>query len=315
MGIFGPPNVEKMKQKRDIEGLTKALRHKEVTIRHKAASALGELDDPQCADPLIAALDDIDEVVRTTAASNLTRVNMSVPEDVQKLANAIYAMANKDDALRCRAVEQLQELRDLRGLRALSAALMDTSSDVRKAAVTALSKFDVERAMEAITFAKVFDDKDRSVRIAFIATLGELAHPKAVDFLLAAFLSSSGDPELQEKVAFSMGRLARKMPDNPILQKFTTTAKQTKKNSQDQSEVMDAVDRLVSIYQQQPQGFIQGQNSPAELEIRRIGQILYDQGGMDLMRSTHASFASKCSIPGASRNLEHMWDGIGGWQG
>ena len=49
MGIlenfFGPPNIEKLKEKRDVKGLIKALSHKEWNIRRDAAKALGELND------------------------------------------------------------------------------------------------------------------------------------------------------------------------------------------------------------------------------------------------------------------------------
>lgn len=76
-----------------------------------------------------------------------------------------------------------------------------------------------------------------------------------------------------------------------------------------------AVKRLFAIYQKHPQGFVQGQGGPPEEEIRRIGQTLYDEGGMDLMRRVHAQFASECPIYGAPRNLEFMWHGVGAWLG
>jgi HEAT repeat protein len=119
MGIFGPPNVEKMKERRDMEGLSKALRHKEVAIRRKAAIALGELDDRQCVEPLITALDDTDEAVRATAASNLTRVSLNAPADVQNIASAICTLTDKDEALRYKAVEALEEYKDPRALSGL----------------------------------------------------------------------------------------------------------------------------------------------------------------------------------------------------
>ncbi len=41
MGLFGPPNVEKLKEKRDMNGLIKALSYeKDAYIRLKAAKAL-----------------------------------------------------------------------------------------------------------------------------------------------------------------------------------------------------------------------------------------------------------------------------------
>ena len=47
MGWFGPPNVEKMTIRRDVQGLTRALRYrKSSAIRREAARALGRLGDP-----------------------------------------------------------------------------------------------------------------------------------------------------------------------------------------------------------------------------------------------------------------------------
>lgn len=77
----------------------------------------------------------------------------------------------------------------------------------------------------------------------------------------------------------------------------------------------EIVDRLVAIYRQHPEGFIVDSGGGEEAEIRRIGGILNERGGMELMRAVHAQFAARCGVFGAPRNLEHMWGGIGRWQG
>lgn len=76
-----------------------------------------------------------------------------------------------------------------------------------------------------------------------------------------------------------------------------------------------AVNRLLDIYKRHPQGFIQGSGGASEQEIRNIGQRLDDLGGKGLMLAVHADFAAHCPCPGAARNLEFMWDGIGTWLG
>ena len=59
MPLFGPPNVEKLKAKRDVKGLIKALGYQEDDeIRSRAAAALGEIGDTRAVEPLIAALKD-----------------------------------------------------------------------------------------------------------------------------------------------------------------------------------------------------------------------------------------------------------------
>jgi hypothetical protein len=76
-----------------------------------------------------------------------------------------------------------------------------------------------------------------------------------------------------------------------------------------------AVDFLIYIYERHPQGFIHGTGSKEEQAVRRIGYVINNRGGFTLMQSVYESFARVCSIRGALRNLEHMWDGIGEWMG
>lgn len=55
MPLFGPPNIEKLKARKDVKGLAKALQdHRTVA---EAAAALGWLQDASAVPPLIAALD------------------------------------------------------------------------------------------------------------------------------------------------------------------------------------------------------------------------------------------------------------------
>jgi hypothetical protein len=71
----------------------------------------------------------------------------------------------------------------------------------------------------------------------------------------------------------------------------------------------------LAIYTEHPGGFLRGQGGAVEEEIRAIGQALHEAGGIELMRFVHAGFASKSGDPGAARNLEFLWDGIGNWLG
>ena len=59
MGLFGPPDVKKMHDRKDILGLIKALGYqKDCQIREAAAKALGEIGDARAVEPLIIALKD-----------------------------------------------------------------------------------------------------------------------------------------------------------------------------------------------------------------------------------------------------------------
>lgn len=59
MGLFGPPDVAKMKAKKDIKGLVKALGYqRDFHVREDAAKALGGIGDSRAVEPLIIALAD-----------------------------------------------------------------------------------------------------------------------------------------------------------------------------------------------------------------------------------------------------------------
>lgn len=63
------PNVEKLKEKREVVGLIKALEYKEDPyVRKEAAEALGEIGDKRAVDPLIKALKDKDVCEYATRA-------------------------------------------------------------------------------------------------------------------------------------------------------------------------------------------------------------------------------------------------------
>jgi HEAT repeat protein len=62
------PNIAKLKAKKDVERLTKALRDGDSLIRMSAANALGEIGDPRAVEPLAAALRDSHSEVANAAA-------------------------------------------------------------------------------------------------------------------------------------------------------------------------------------------------------------------------------------------------------
>ena len=83
MPLFGP-NIEKMKEKRDIEGLIKELGNKDIRIRIDAVKALSKL---KCTTGLTTALKNDGPKVRTEAISALDGVNE--PEVIDALINVL----------------------------------------------------------------------------------------------------------------------------------------------------------------------------------------------------------------------------------
>ncbi len=104
--LFFKPNVEKMKERGDVEGLIKALRHKDVSVRKKAAKALGDLNAKDAVDALIEALKDEDVDVRIEVARALGKVKDP------KAVDALLEVVRKDESLdvRIEAAKALKEI-------------------------------------------------------------------------------------------------------------------------------------------------------------------------------------------------------------
>ena len=94
MGLFGPPNVEKLKAKRDVKGLIKALNYKKYSnIRWSAANALGQIGDAQAVEALVAALNDKQWSVQEAAVKVLDSLGWQPLGNTQR---ALRAIARKE---------------------------------------------------------------------------------------------------------------------------------------------------------------------------------------------------------------------------
>ena len=112
MGIFGP-NIRKMKENHDIDGLIKALKHSDTVVRMDAAIALGEIRNIRAVEPLIDALKDT-EIVRWEAVWALGEIG-----DKRAVGPLINLLKDSDTNVRWDAAESLRKIRDPRGLDAL----------------------------------------------------------------------------------------------------------------------------------------------------------------------------------------------------
>lgn len=72
---FGKPDVKDMEQKKDVDGLIKALEYeKDVQVRREAAYILGKIGNASAVVHLIKALEDPDSYVRRQAADSLGNI-------------------------------------------------------------------------------------------------------------------------------------------------------------------------------------------------------------------------------------------------
>ena len=147
MPLFGPPNVEKLKSNRDVNGLIKALSDKKNEIRFSAAEALGDMGDIRAVEPLIVVLNaDSSMYAREIAAKALGKL-----KDARAVDSLITALKKTPSAgqLQENAAKALGEIKDTRAVEPLIAALFGGFPSKRQAAVKALDEFDDARAIRA----------------------------------------------------------------------------------------------------------------------------------------------------------------------
>lgn len=125
--MFFKPNIEKMKNKKDIKGLEKALKNKDVSIRVKAARALGEIGDDSVVDVLIRSLEDDSIDVKRSVVWALGKIGST------KAINALVdVLKNEEAGLKIEAAKALKEVSSKKAsevIQAISSAF-NVSKDV-----------------------------------------------------------------------------------------------------------------------------------------------------------------------------------------
>ena len=172
-GLFGPPNIEMLRQKRDVVGLLKALDHRDVSIRLSAENALNELGTADVKAIVDAALYASSVDARRWAMGALRKlgragvepiITAAQYEDPFKVAELlghsgigavevlIAHLEDEDVGVHWWAAVVLGEMEDADAVEPLIAALRDDDEDVREAAAEALGRIggpEAERALAA----------------------------------------------------------------------------------------------------------------------------------------------------------------------
>ncbi len=177
MALFGPPDIDALKAKHDVNGLIKALQHRrKESVRLEAIRALGELCDAYAVEPLIAILDDESEQVGAEAARALGRIRTA-----PATRPLIAALQHRHAAVRAAAAEVMPQLGDTRCIAPLIGLLIDAAPQVRTAAATTLTQMG-KPALDALIAA--LDDSREELRRGAAATLKSMGQP-AVQALIA----------------------------------------------------------------------------------------------------------------------------------
>jgi len=196
-GLLGPPDVEKLEDRKDVEGLIKALRYENWNVRVAAAEVLGKIGDTRAVEPLIQVLKDEYEVIgiRVTAAEVLGKIG-----DERAAEPLIQVLNDEDrrvqDSVRVQdsTKEALKKIGEL-AVEPLIQALKNRDSDVREAVAEVLDKLgwkpknDTEKAHYLIAKIDAYE-------------LGELGEP-AVKPLIQAL--KDGDEDVRSNAATALG--------------------------------------------------------------------------------------------------------------
>jgi HEAT repeat protein len=93
MGIFGKPNIEKQKEKKNTKGLIRSLKSRDIDIRIQAIKALEEIKDIKAVKALINTLYDENKKVRLRAANALSYLGWESENEEERI---VFLMAKKN---------------------------------------------------------------------------------------------------------------------------------------------------------------------------------------------------------------------------
>jgi HEAT repeat protein len=238
-----PPDIDQLRERKDIKGLIQALTYGNERMRWQAAESLGELGDLRGIEPLTKALRDTswevreiviwaigrirerekaEPLVRAQAVEQLILVLQHADWKLRRSAAAalcaigdprardafIHLLRDPDWRVRWEAAGALGKLKDSRGVPHLIAALHDVDWKVRWEAAGALGKI---RDPSAVTsLVEALRDLDWRVRWRAVSALAAIGDPRAIGPLFAAVQGS--DEDFRDFAMSALEELKKKAP-------------------------------------------------------------------------------------------------------
>ncbi|MBI3175231.1 MAG: HEAT repeat domain-containing protein [Chloroflexi bacterium] len=230
MPIFGPPNIEKLTAKRDIDGLIKALGYeKDAGIRQAAAKALisfGAL----AFNELAAALQDKNLNIRHGAAWVLGRAG-----DKRAVPFLLPMLKDPHPFIRQAAADSLGELGDGMAVGPLIHLSQDENNGVRKAVARALGELHDPKAVDTlISMLGISEVQDPLIKLLRISTpdaeiraiaawaLGEIKDSRSVEALILAVQKDASE-QVRKSAAWALGQLGDPRAIAPLTTLFMDT--------------------------------------------------------------------------------------------
>lgn len=212
MPLFGPPNIEKMKERGDSAGLIKVLSsEKSSRLRIDAVLALGYLRKPETVEPIIKALCDENINVAIACCEVLGEIG-----DKRAVEPLIYTTKNADSALLPNLIAALGKIGDIRAVDPLVSILKNRGDGINTCAAGALDQLNwvpndvesqtcywiakkewkkcIDLGYPAVEFLnRALGLNDREIRESIANTLGKIKDPRSIPALLLA-LKEEVDP-------------------------------------------------------------------------------------------------------------------------
>jgi HEAT repeat protein len=217
MGLFGPPDVKKLKAKHDVHSLIKALSYeKDDRIRVSAARALGDLKDVRTVKPLTTALKDNSEVVRRTACEELGKLGPLIRDPALRasIVPPLITLLNDGGPNIEDAAKALGAIGDARAVEPLIAALKN--ADFHYTGSNVLAKIGTS-AVEPLIAA--LNNGNIAIRNGAAKALGEIGDVRAVEPLISAF--TTGQPEQCHNTALALGKYHDERADAVLVAAFS----------------------------------------------------------------------------------------------
>jgi bilin biosynthesis protein len=172
-GLFwnDKPNINKMKNKKDIEGLIEALNYKDESIQLGAIKALGSANDPRAIDPLI-------KILRHYYFGNFATFALGKMGE-PAIEPLINSLKDKNINVRMKSAYALGLIGTETAVKPLNQLLDDENDTVRMDAAAALGMIGSKKAVEPLI--KSLKDKHWKVRENSACSLGLIGDKKAIE--------------------------------------------------------------------------------------------------------------------------------------
>jgi HEAT repeat protein len=210
MPLFGPPDVARLKAKRDVQGLIRALGYSADTdVRRAAATALGELGDRRAVEPLSLALrnPDWEHDWRDMGAAADALARLGAPS----VGPLISALAYHSTVVRVSAAEALGAI-GRPAVGPLVALLGDADLETRETAAQVLTDIGADAIDQLV---EALNDESTGRRLRAAEVLGKIGDQRAVEPLIRALKDQL--PGVQQAAAKSLAEIADPRAADPLV--------------------------------------------------------------------------------------------------